>query len=108
MVDNGAETEQIAAVIDGLAERLFGAHVPGGSEDMPLLGLLLGGRRSQTVGAFLQHPLGQTEVQDLDLASLVQADILWLDVTMDDPAGVGGIECVGDLNSNLDDSGNLQ
>ena len=107
-VDDGAETEEVAAVIDGLAEGLFGAHVPGGSEDMPVLGLLLGRRRSQTVGGFLQHPLGQAEVQDLDLAALVQADILGLDVTMDDPAGVGGIERVGDLNGDRHDAGNLQ
>jgi hypothetical protein len=74
-VDDGAETEEVAAVINGLADRLLGAHLSRGSEDMPLLRLPLGRRRSQTVSGFAQHPIGQAEVQDLDLAAVVQADM---------------------------------
>ena len=84
-VDDRAHAEEVAAMIDGLADSLFGAHVARGPEHLPLLGLLLGCRRSQTVGGFLQHPFGETEVEHLDLAALVQADVGGLDVAMDDP-----------------------
>ncbi len=90
-------------MIEILAQRLLGAHVAGGSEHWPLLGLLHSAVVPNASVRFLRQPLGQSKIQDLDLASFVQADVGRLDVTVHDPAGMGGVQSVGHLGGQIDD-----
>src|SRR5208282_396095 len=43
--------------------------------------------------------LGQTEIQNLGVAAFGNKNIGGFDVTMNDPLGVGGVECVRNLDS---------
>ena len=45
--------------------------------------------------------LGQPEVQDLRLPPRSDKYIGWFEVAMDDAFGMGGLECVGNLNGNV-------
>ena len=46
----------------------------------------------------MKSNLGQPEVQNLGMSTLGNKDICRLDVAMNDPLGVGGVERIGDLN----------
>ena len=70
---------------------------------LPVLSLLHLGRRSRGVERFRREPFGQSKIQDLDLASFVQADVGRLDITVHDPAGMSGVQRVGHLGGQIDD-----
>ena len=104
-VEDDPQTEDVGAMIEVLAQCLFGAHVAGGSEHLALWVCCMEPVVPSASVRFLRHPLGQAEVEDLDLAPLVQTDVGRLDVAMHDPAGMGGIQRVGHLSRDLDDCG---
>ena len=108
-VDDGAQTEEVAAVIDGLADRLFGAHVPRGSEDMPLLRLLLRPPSFPDVSADscnirLARPKSRTLTSPRSFKLIFSGLMSRWTIRR----RVGGIERVGDLNGDRHDPGNLQ
>lgn len=57
------------------------------------------GRAAEGIGLFpaLLHDLGKAEVGEHDVAIIVEQDILRLQVSVDDVAGVEIADCEGDL-----------
>ena len=81
----------VDADVDGLADQLFGRHVPQGAEQLALEG---------EVGAGVAGQLGEAEVEDLDEveAAAVDAEAIGgLEIAVDDAAVVGGLQGVADL-----------
>ena len=56
----------------------------------------------------LRHQFGQPEVQNLGLAAVCDEQVGWLDVPVNDPARVCGVEPVGNLKPQVQDSLGLQ
>jgi hypothetical protein len=54
------------------------------------------------------HPPGESEVGQVDVVALIEKDVRGLDVAMDETAGVGGIERIGDLSAHRDRSARTQ
>ena len=87
-VQDAAEAEQVAAVIDFPALGLLGRHVRRRADDRPLLREL----------AFRSGGSGQAEVQDLHAVGFrLQPDVGRLDVAVDQPALVGRRQSQGHL-----------
>jgi hypothetical protein len=102
-VKHHAQTEQIRAMVEWLSEGLLGTHVTRCTHDAAFLSLLHHGRRPQGVVGFRGQPFGQAEIQHLDLASLIQADVGRLDIPVHDPAAVSGVQGIGDLDGQIND-----
>ena len=47
--------------------------------------------------------LGQAKIQNLRLSAIRDEDVRWLDVPMDDPGGMSGIQGVGELRAQFQD-----
>ena len=101
-VQDDPHAEDVAAMVEILAQRLLGAHVAGRPEHLSRLRLLKIGGDVGPVRACRQ-PFGEPEVEHLDLSPLIQTDIGGLDVAMHNPPVMGGIQRVGDLDGDLDD-----
>ena len=65
-----------------LPARLLGGHVAGRAHDLTGRGLL----------AVRFQPFGQTEVGDLGHAVGGEEDVAWLEIAMDDPGLMGGVD----------------
>jgi hypothetical protein len=107
-VENRAERKQIAARVEFEAARLFGGHVgdraegrTGTGEVGDVSGL---GERSQSGQGSLRTHLGETEIENLHLAGRDQKDVSGLDVAVDDALAVSGIERVGELDGDFEDT----
>ncbi len=95
-----AERPDVGAPVDRLAAGLLGAHVGGGAEDDAGRGGVAGeGGRERQVGALALLPrLGEPEVEHLDRAVGPDLDVGGLEIAVDDPGVVGGLERLGDLD----------
>lgn len=95
-VEDAAQAEQVAAVVDGVAASLFGRHV-----------LRRAGDDSRSSDRRIINGSGKTEVcNDQPLDTVAQENIGWFDVTMDEPLLMGGGESRSNLSAdsqNLDD-----
>jgi hypothetical protein len=88
-VQDAAQAEQVGAVVHGAAVGLLRRHVIGGASDDAAL-----------CQAGVLHRAGQAEVSDLDApAALGQQDVGRLDVAVDQPLFVGGVQTGGDLQA---------
>ena len=54
-------------------------------------------------GDIFGDKLGQAEIENFGLTALGDEDIRGLDVPMDDTSGVGNVEGIGNLNSEVED-----
>ncbi len=63
----------------------------------------VGAAETPSSACALGDQLGQPEVQYLGLAARAHEDVGGLDVAMDDPLGVRGVERVGDLDAEIED-----
>ena len=101
-VDNRAEREQVRTGVGGLAPGLLGGHVPDGPQQYSLL---RGRPRPDLLPLLFSlgrlAPLGQAEVEDLEPAILGEEQVLRLEVTVDEPARVGGGETAAHLHRQL-------
>jgi hypothetical protein len=85
MVRDDPEREEIRAAVEALSERLLGRHVDRGPEIANVLG---------EMGAAHAR---DAEVGDLRNALLGEQDVRGLDVAVDDPLRVGGVDPGSDL-----------
>ncbi len=103
LVENGAEGPDIRPLVDGFPAGLLGRHVcRRADDDARLRG---GGRERRRVGDLGRRGvpgqgLGEAEIEDLDLALRGQLHVGRLQVPVNDPLLVRGLERVGDLPRN--------
>jgi len=101
LVEHGAESEDVAALVHGLAAGLLGAHVRGGAKQDGAAGEGGGGQgwRLGGVGGggIVGEGFGKAEVEHLDLALGGDLDVRRLQVAVDDAALVGLFEGVDEL-----------
>ena len=104
LVENRAEREDVRAVIGGLAPHLLGGHVPGRAHDHAGVGRGRGRRELGGLDARFRrkHQLGQTEIEDLDVAVPGDEQVFRLQVAVHDPLVVRGGEAGRDLDGVLD------
>ena len=79
-----------------LAARLFGRHVGDGAHGRARLGEHVHGHAFGIRGLVV---LGQAEVEHLGVTAFGYKNVGRLDIAMDDPLGMGGVQRVGDLNA---------
>src|SRR4029077_9972872 len=87
-----------------LAERLFGRHVSDSAQRATgtrEVGIVYAGDGGAVWGN-VRMGFGQSEIEDLGVSALGHEEIRGLDIAMDDSFGVGGIEGVGDLDSQVE------
>ena len=92
LIEDDAERVDVSCARDRLAARLFGGDVGGGAEHRADLGMARGGERAC-----------DAEVCDLHLPVSEAEDVLWLDVPVHEPLGVGGLERRAQLDRDRDD-----
>jgi hypothetical protein len=104
LVEDCAERPDVRAPVRGLSARLLGTHVRGRTQDHSRLGHRRSGdgrrhRRAASRGArpLRIERLGQTEVENLDRAVGADLDVGGLQIPVDDPVLVRGLERLGDL-----------
>ncbi len=104
LVEDRAEGEDVAALVDRASGHLLGRHVRRRAEDLPFLRQSQG-RRVSADGrgeAVAVDQLGQAEVDDLGVALAGDEDVVGLEVAVDDPRPVRLGQAVGDLGHHLD------
>ncbi len=96
LVEHDAKTEDVAAPVDVLAQRLFWAHVVYGSQNSARFGLHL---RCHLACALVQRArrLGETEIENLDTPGRCDHDVRGLDVPMYDARAMGLVQRVDNL-----------
>ena len=103
--EDGAESPNVGAFVDGLPARLLRRHVGCGAEQEAGLGAAVGQRRrlrqrtatGSDPGRVARPRLGEAEVEHLHLAVRADLHVRGLEVAVDDPLLVGGLERLGDL-----------
>ena len=110
LVEQHAQREDVAAVVDGLAARLLGAHVAQGPEHEARLRL---GERLHLGDAVLRlrlglEQLGEAEVEDLGVAVRRHDHVLGLDVAVHDPGLVRLLQPARHLGRDLDRAERVQ
>jgi hypothetical protein len=100
LVEDGPEREDVRALVGGQPLSLLGRHVGNSPEDGAGRGLLRGGRRGRGGGFDEQGrlKLGETEIEDLHVATSGHEEVLRLEVPVNDSLRVGGRQPVRDLN----------
>ena len=111
-VENDAKGKKVGARVEILAENLFGRHVGDGAQGGARTGELIGvdansgesiGGAGSTGGSFSMGDLGEAEVEDFGVAALGDENVGGLDVAVNDAFGVGGIESVGNLDTEVEE-----
>ena len=98
-IQHAAQTEQVAAVIDGTAAGLFWSTVKGGAHENARIGQ----------ARIIRRGPGQTEIQDFQPpAPSLQPDVRRLDVAMDQAARVRRRQALGNLLPDAQHLGNWQ
>lgn len=109
-VEDGAEGENVATVVDGLAAGLFGSHVGHGAEEDPGGGEVLAEGDGDGFGVLGDGTgegrleLGETEIEDLE-AALADHEVGRFEIAVDDAGGVRGLEGGGELGGVLEGGG---
>jgi hypothetical protein len=101
VADAGDGVDVGGGVDPWFAEGLLGGHEGGGAEDEPGLGEL----SPRLFGPALSDGLGDAEVEDFDdssAAARVEPDVLGLEVAVDDAELVGLVECVEELEEEVE------
>ncbi len=60
------------------------------------------------VGVVFGEELGQAKIEDFDGAAVGDKNVGGLDVTVENPSFVGGVECVGELDADVDGARNRE
>jgi hypothetical protein len=111
LVEHDAEREEIRPRVQRLSPGLLGGHVGHRSDCGPRAREVLLGRARRHFGARLDRAhrlagaglhLREAEVQDHGLPPPGHEDVRRLDVAVDDPLGVGGVESVGELDAEIE------
>ncbi len=106
LVEHTAKAPDIGPSVDFKSARLFGRHVLRCAQHHADFGFeeVLSGRHGIGLGRSLalRSQFGQTEIEDFNDAVMTQHDVVWLDVAMDDPDGVSGAKCAGDLDADVE------
>ena len=102
LVDHDAEREDVAAVIHMVSLQLFGGHVRQCPDRDSRLALRVE-RLSRVARLGGSHHRRQTEVQYFHNTAFGDEDVGGLDVLMDDPLGMGGLQRIGNLNCQVED-----
>ena len=97
LVKNGAETENIAAMIGFLAAHLFRRHVAYGTEHHAGTGGTTGWSKRLLIADAMLDQLCQAEVQDLHATIFGNKDVLGLQVAMNDVLVMCGSQTACDL-----------
>ena len=100
LVQDHAESEDVASGVGGPGLDLLGRHVAERSHDDA--GSVAVGSFETLSGALDLHQLREAEVEDLDAALSRHEEVLGLQVPVDDPFLVSGGEALGDLNGVVD------
>ncbi len=111
LVQHRPEREQVGAGVEFLPSHLLRRHVGDGAQRTAGTGQMflgLDGRGAQGNALRLQRDLRQPEVENLRLPSIRHEDVRGLDVPMDDPLRVCGIQRVGDLDAQIEHRFDLQ
>ena len=98
-IQDDAERPDVGATVDALSARLLGGHVGRCPEDHPHLRHGRRGDRGSCLridGPRFQR-LRESEIEHLHGAARPHFDVRRLEIAMDDPDFVGGLERVGDL-----------
>ena len=109
-VEDSAEAEKIGARVELFAAGLFGGHVRNGPHGHTRAGeRLLGSYSLKRSNGGCGHvafggQLRQTEIQQFGLAAVSDQNVSGLNVTVDDAFLVGGVEGVGDLDADVEES----
>ncbi len=110
-IEHQAEREQIRAGVQFFSAGLLGRHISHGSDcctgtGEQRLGDGYGGglcwRPGNRPRRAFRHQFRQTKIHDLGLTSRDDEDIGRLDIAMDNAFRVGHFQCVGDLDSQLE------
>ena len=104
LVEHDAEREDVAARVGGLGPQLLGRHVGHGADDLSGRGEAIGQRvLGGAAGTTDANPLGDAEVEDLDVSLSREHQVGRLDVAMDETHLVGRRESLGRFVGNADD-----
>ncbi len=99
LVEDTAKGPDIRALVDDFPPSLFRAHVPGRAYHGAF------GRQVERGPDLLfgvGYGLRDAEIQELDKACRGQTNVAWLEIPMDDPPLVSGIEAIGDLRRDVE------
>src|SRR5437870_12822760 len=99
LVEHDTQTPDVCAFIYLTTARLFRRHVTGSAHYQSRTGNDQYLRRclQADTGSFALGELGQSKVEHFYVAIATDHDVLRLDVAMDNPGGVRGVESVGNL-----------
>ncbi len=103
-IEHQAKRKQIRARVQVFSAHLLGRHVRDGAKSGARareiwIGAHCGAASRDGLADILRHQLRQTKIEDFSLAALGDKNIRGLDVAMNDALAVGGVEGIGDVNS---------
>src|SRR5262249_24384680 len=107
LVENNTEREKIRAPIQVLGPDLLWRHVGCGSDSCPHVGKLRVGLDVRTAGGEvfgLEKELRNAEIHNLGVSAFRDKNIGRLNVAMNNPHLVGSVQCIGDLDSEIEQS----
>jgi hypothetical protein len=107
-VEDGAEGEEVGTGVNIAGPNLLGGHVRDGAENGARAREMFGvyGTSGKSFGGAgeiaREMDFGESEIEDFGAAAFGDLDVGGLDVSMDDALGVGGVECVGEVNRDVE------
>ena len=101
LIQDGAEREDVGAMVNIFRAHLLGRHVTDSSHHRASLGAL-GKRRFRTRSVFALANLGKAEVQNLHPPLIGEKQVFRLQIAMDDPFFMRRRQAVRDLNGIVD------
>ncbi len=109
-VEDRAQGEDVGSLIDRLALELLRRHVGRRAEDLSFRCQKLGFEVGVGVDLLrlLTGDLGETEIQDLELAPSGDHDVAGFEIAVGDAAFVGGADRVGDRDGEVEEASGVE